>query len=676
MTSSTPTPSPVQFFTPSTSDGGIESIRFVDGNQFECVASFRLDAAFSARLDRGTTEPVFAARSRICRLGIALAPAGPLVVANDRAELTLSGRVMLRDWGVEEHLSECLVPGVRVGRLVACDQTQRLAQDEIVDVLRRGELLLPDTLELADDGRVSFRGRPTKYSIRSRITRDQLFAILTRRTGKELLEFLQVPVPAVPVTIGPKEVAITSCSMFLNRHYILLDPEGDGTVGHLHARVLDPVATRGAKIYLEFENTSEEVVRDPRAIGSVYRADSAPYEWKRLVAVGAPGRECDPVDHYETLVRGLRSVSASIGASDPAGSYMFFVPGDSFLEIGPQLNHIGQLGDGSVVLPGSRRQVHRDPEIMRRAFLAFDEGLRKLPSGPVTLFCRNFPNLSEHPALLRLAASGKLKALVFEKATVERGSFFSERDHVRMADLLDFGVGVYWCNDVFRHVARLSSKDGRAYFASLDHWGHVADTCIAAIYGSTVDLDSAEAAKLVALLKGLRELFGPQLAFLTGGGGGVMRLVLEAGSAMGAMVGCNFLENADQNLDPHVSFYQTFQSSARHMRQRWFEVARFHIFAIGGVGTMEEIGLTLTDIKLGLLNDEPIVLFGTSAEDGLYWRHLAEQLRNIEAAGRGPGWLRSNVLVTDSPAEVIDFYRTVLRITDGQQKRALPALRA
>jgi predicted Rossmann-fold nucleotide-binding protein len=455
--------------------------------------------------------------------------------------------------------------------------------------------------------------------------------------------------------------------MFLNRHYILLEPRGDGQVGHLHARVLDPVATRGAKIYLEFENTSSEVVRDPRAIGYVYRADAAPYEWTRLIAAGAPGEERDPAEHYESLVGALRSVSTSVGASDPAGAYMFFVPGDGVLEIGAGLNHVGRSGDGSVVLPGSRRQVHRDPEIMRRAYKAFDAGLRTLPEGPVTLFTRNFPNLSEHPALLRLAASGKLKALVFEKPTVERGAFFSERDHVRMADLLDFGVNVYWCNEIFRHVAQLCPKDGRAYFSSLDLSGHVTDTCIAAIYGSTVDLDATEAARLVALLKGLRELFGPQLAFLTGGGGGVMRLVLEAGSAMGAMVGCNFLENADQNLDPHVSFYQTFQASARHMRQRWFEVARFSIFAIGGVGTLEEIGLTLTDIKLGLLNDEPIVLFGSAPEDGLYWRHLGAQLRTIEAVGRGPGWLRSNVLVTNSPEEVIDFYRTVLRITDGQR---------
>jgi predicted Rossmann-fold nucleotide-binding protein len=664
--------SSLRYFTPSTSDGGIESIQFSDSTHFQCVVSFPIDAPFAARLDRGRTEAVFAARSRLCRLGVDLTPIAPLTFSADRAELTLAGRVMLRDWGVEEHLRDVLTPAVRVGRLVACDRSERLSKDELLDVLQGAELLLPDTLEIRDDGSVAFRGRPTKYSVRSRITRDQLFAILTRRTGKQLLEFLQVPVPSVPVTIGPHEVAITSCSMFLNRHYILLEPRGDGQVGHLNARVLDPVSTRGAKIYLEFENTSEEVVRDPRAIGFVYRADSAPYEWKRLIAAGNPSVERDPVDHYESLVGALRSVSRSVAGRDQSGGYMFFAPGDRVLEIGPMVNHIGLPGDRSLVLPGTRRQVHRDPEIMRRAYKSFDEGLRALPPGPVTLFARNFPNLSEHPALLRLAASGKLKAIVFEQPTVERGAFFSERDHVRMADLLDFGVNIYWCNEIFRHVAQLCTKDGRAYFSALELSEHVTDTCVAAIYGSTVDLDSTEAARLVALLKGLRDLFGPQLAFMTGGGGGVMRLVLEAGSAMGAMVGCNFLENADQNLDHHVSFYQTFQASARHMRQRWFEVARFHIFAIGGVGTMEEIGLTLTDIKLGLLNDEPIVLFGSSAEDGLYWRHLAAQLRNIEAAGRGPAWLRSNVLVTNSPEEVIDFYRTVLRITDGQQERTRP----
>ena len=88
----------------------------------------------------------------------------PLVFSPGRAEVTVSGRVLLRDWGVAEHLRECLTPGVRVGRLVACDSRQRLSRDEIVAELRARELLLPDTLELREDGTVAFRGRPTKYS--------------------------------------------------------------------------------------------------------------------------------------------------------------------------------------------------------------------------------------------------------------------------------------------------------------------------------------------------------------------------------------------------------------------------------------------------------------------------------------------------------------------------------
>jgi predicted Rossmann-fold nucleotide-binding protein len=137
--------------------------------------------------------------------------------------------------------------------------------------------------------------------------------------------------------------------------------------------------------------------------------------------------------------------------------------------------------------------------------------------------------------------------------------------------------------------------------------------------------------------------------------------VLETGKKLGVVVGSNFLENADQNLDPGIHFYQTFQSGARHMRQRWFEVARFHLFCIGGVGTLEEIGMTLTDIKLGLINTEPIVFFGSSANQP-YWRALGEQLKIISAERRGPKWLDTHVLVTDDADEVLAFYQRTLQV--------------
>ena len=97
------------------------------------------------------------------------------------------------------------------------------------------------------------------------------------------------------------------------------------------------------------------------------------------------------------------------------------------------------------------------------------------------------------------------------------------------------------------------------------------------------------------------------------------------------------------------------------MRQRWFEVARFHLFCVGGVGTLEEVGLTLTDIKLGLLNREPVVFFGRETTD-LYWSDLMAQLRKMVDTGRAPRWIADNILVTDDPEEAIGFYRRVLQI--------------
>jgi len=130
---------------------------------------------------------------------------------------------------------------------------------------------------------------------------------------------------------------------------------------------------------------------------------------------------------------------------------------------------------------------------------------------------------------------------------------------------------------------------------------------------------------------------------------------------LGMMAGSNYLEVVDQNMQKSVQFYQTFQGTARHFRQRWFDIASFHIFCIGGVGTMEEIGLTLTDMKLGVIERGPLVFFG-SLNSTHYWSDLKRQMDVIAGSHRGPAWLETNVLITDDPDEVIAFYARVLEI--------------
>ncbi len=78
-----------------------------------------------------------------------------------------------------------------------------------------------------------------------------------------------------------------------------------------------------------------------------------------------------------------------------------------------------------------------------------------------------------------------------------------------------------------------------------------------------------------------------------------MKHTADIAQDLDLLVGANYLEIESQPGYQVADFYQVFQETSRHMRQRWFEISSFAIFCIGGLGTLEEVGMTLTDIKLG-----------------------------------------------------------------------------
>jgi predicted Rossmann-fold nucleotide-binding protein len=254
-----------------------------------------------------------------------------------------------------------------------------------------------------------------------------------------------------------------------------------------------------------------------------------------------------------------------------------------------------------------------------------------------------------------------MRRLIFRSASFEHGPFLSARDHGRLADYEALGVEVIWFNEIFAKTALHVYRGQRGFFVPFRSIEAFRSSLVFAIYGSTLPLPEQEFHSLRTLLEKLQHLLGGHVAFLTGGGPGAMRQAAEVAERLGLLVGCNYLEVVDQELQESVDFYQTFQETARHFRQRWFEIASFHLFCIGGVGTMEEIGLTLTDMKLGVIERGPLVFFG-SMEGRLYWDDLIQQLDKIALCERGPAWLRTNVLITDDPDEVIAFYERILEI--------------
>src|SRR5690606_13229228 len=163
--------------------------------------------------------------------------------------------------------------------------------------------------------------------------------------------------------------------------------------------------------------------------------------------------------------------------------------------------------------------------------------------------------------------------------------------------------------------------------------------------------------RISTLTERLTGFIGTNVAVLNGGGPGVMRFATDHARLKGAMTGSCFLELEAQPPELGVDFFNTFQEAARHFRQKWFEVADFCVFNVGGVGTLEEIGIEMCNLKLGIRPRVPFVFF-----DAKYFGDLRRQLRTMIRSQRAPAWMEDYILFTDDPDEVVEFYRKTLQV--------------
>jgi predicted Rossmann-fold nucleotide-binding protein len=283
--------------------------------------------------------------------------------------------------------------------------------------------------------------------------------------------------------------------------------------------------------------------------------------------------------------------------------------------------------------------------------------LEAAPHDTDTLVVDYFPNLLENIALLNRYPDLKLKRFIFRRASRTHGFFLSSNAHGRLDHLGAIGLDTYWFNSAFGDLHRHTYKKNHGFFVREELEQRFQETTILAFYGSAIGLDATQTKRISTLIDTLTGFIGPQVGVLTGGGGGVMRLACEQARAKGALTGACFLELEAQPPELGVDFFNTFQESSRHFRQKWFEVADFCIFNVGGVGTLEEIGIELCNLKLGIRPRVPFVFF-----DAKFFRDLRRQLREMVNAGRAPAWMMDYILFTDDPDEVVAFYREKLQV--------------
>jgi len=461
--------------------------------------------------------------------------------------------------------------------------------------------------------------------------------------GRAFLDKVQVRCDASPLTIPPQSGILTSCSMYLKEHFVVLNP-GEGNFGlHTSAVLLDPIKTFGTNIMLEIYNTGAHPVVNPMVSVEVFRAP--PYsdpELKRLTK-----KRQRLLGTAQSLFKCLNE-SPAIEAGAPKPRTKITVRGQS-----------ATMENRTVLVRANDEDLRKllKGEACPLGSHTLVQALDHAAPDADTLLVDFFPDLLEHMELITRLGDLKLRRIIFRQASRTHGYFLSSNAHARLDTFYAIGIKVYWYDELTNELYLHTYKRDHGFFVREETARKFQESTILAFYGSAVGLDQADTDRISSLVDKLTGFLGGNLGVLTGGGGGVMRLATDQARDKGAITGACFLELEAQPPELGVDFFNTFQENSRHFRQKWFEAADFCIFNVGGVGTLEEIGIELCNLKLGIRPRVPYVFFNAK-----FWGDLRKQVNRMIRDKRAPAWMADYILFTDDPDEVVSFYRRKLQV--------------
>jgi predicted Rossmann-fold nucleotide-binding protein len=585
----------------------------------------------------------FTERSSLARIGIEIITQGAPVPDGNRVLLTVEAFLFDYSFPNAPYWLKLLRPGVPIGRLFHAPAAAKLTSTEIWNAIRENLLKLPSTISIDSSGCVFFTPHPVNYTLNPRLNRLNFEHIVSGYAGRSFLDKVQVRHDASPLSITPHSGVLTSCSMYLREHYVVLTP-GEGNFGlHTSAVLLDPIKTSGTNIMLEIYNTGEQPVVNPMVSVEIFRAPPPD----------------DP--EFKTLAKKRQRLLATTKSLYKC------------LDSSPALELAEPRPKTKITVRGQSATMENRSLLIR----ANDDELKKLLSADAcplgahnliqaldtkaadadTLIVDYFPGLLENMELITRLGNFKLKRIIFRKASRTHGYFLSSNAHARLDTFHFIGIDVYWYDEVTKDLYLHTYKREHGFFVREEMARRFQESTILAFYGSAVGLDQTDTDRISGLVNKLTAFMGSNLGVLTGGGGGVMRLATETARGKGALTGACFLELEAQPPELGVDFFNTFQENSRHFRQKWFEAADFCIFNVGGVGTLEEIGIELCNLKLGIRPRVPYVFFNAK-----FWGDLRRQVNSMIKDKRAPAWMNDYILFTDDPEEVIAFYRKTLKV--------------
>lgn len=640
-------------------DGIITKILNSNSRAITFQTTFGLNDQLIERLKNQSEHMVFSERSRIARLGVQIKCEPPTADAltDDRVSLKLIASPVIPGYPGLNALREFITLGLPVGRLVFCDPEALLTSDEVLEAIERSQLKLPESTTISADGSIVIAPHKVICELKEPLDKEALGRILLREDGRELLNRYQVRKSVPALHIAPGKGAVTTCSMYLNEHYVVLQ-SGFELGRNLPATVLDPIKTRGIRIYLEIVNHTGHPIVNPLISAKVYNAAKSKNSMHLKKNTGGGSF---------FSYRQMRELEKRFEPPKPNSCHYLDKP---VALIDAKKNAIK---NPRIFLNGPDRACEATRAlcaVARRDFSPTSEcsheyATSKLAetfkNSPGILAVKYFPNLIEHRDIINLACDGKIKALYFYEPSCEHGPFLSQLDHNRLQEYNAFGIEVYWVSGLNGCLMVHTMRDGMGYFVLPERLADFHKSMLFAFYGSNMRLSKEGQARLGDLLDALISFWGQSIGIVTGGGSGVMEQANTLARNRGILSGANFLDITDQSMTTDVDFCQVFQATCRHSRQKWFEVASFPIFNVGGLGSLEELGITLCNMKLSILEQVPVILFDTESRKG-FWNGIDQQIHEMIDHGRAPAWIQDNIVITDDPKAVIDAYRTRLQL--------------
>ncbi len=539
-----------------------------------------------------------------------------------------------------------------------------LNREEILAAINQHHLLLPPAAKVDEDGLIELPLDDIRYLLSTALFTAGLNAqqvLLQSKGGLSLIQYRSSL--GLPATLKPGEFLVGSVGISLGPYLALLErTTSHPDVFHLAARLLDAVRTSGIKVprQVELYNGGDEEV-DLRTLTvalRLYPADPATAKVAERIFVPEKAEKIirngvDFADVTEIFnVRECDALFDNLSATpQERGNYARILSHSKVIEV-PRVMEEGEWHENEqnrvtyeVVRGRITSGVHTGDQIppdLRRfiATLSFVGGaqdlrqvyvghrfpetdtLRVLKRNGVGVFVGRALSEGEECSIEPLRTNN----IYFNQTTYETFCDLSCKDGVRLYMLLEQDDEEPHVREFYRSF--WVTKEGKERLREVH--------TVIAMFGSHVEgmeeVLTSQVREFFSAVNNLPAIDG-RLAVSHGAGPGIMRIADDVAEELGILrigVGIDS-EKVGQKSNMRPPVMAQFLNSVRHLRQNILDRnSLFKIYNVGGIGTLEEMLIAVTNLKLFESLPAPHIFvdpFGLGDNSGHLWEMALTQLR-------------------------------------------------